>query len=133
MSMPEASEEEHEENREQEENEDANRHLIKFVEIANTLKINGVEDNAIRNGGGPNRPYSNYRPSQGGGFNVSKGRVIEPAKKEEKYEQRIQRILEAMQEDRKANNTKIEVVEARLNNLEGGMNTVVTTVTAIKT
>ncbi|KAL1555250.1 hypothetical protein AAHA92_15716 [Salvia divinorum] len=28
--------------------EDANRHLIKFVEIANTLKINGVEDNAIK-------------------------------------------------------------------------------------
>ncbi|KAL1549185.1 hypothetical protein AAHA92_17317 [Salvia divinorum] len=28
--------------------EDANRHLIKFLEIANTLKINGVEDNAIR-------------------------------------------------------------------------------------
>ncbi|KAL1559150.1 hypothetical protein AAHA92_09524 [Salvia divinorum] len=28
--------------------EDANRYLIKFVEIANTLKINGVEDNTIR-------------------------------------------------------------------------------------
>ncbi|KAL1558825.1 hypothetical protein AAHA92_09241 [Salvia divinorum] len=38
-----------------------------------------------------------------------------------------------MQEDRKANDTKIGVVEARLNNLEGGLNAIVTTVTAIKT
>ncbi|XP_047942771.1 uncharacterized protein LOC125189547 [Salvia hispanica] len=29
--------------------EDANRHLSKFVEIANTLKLNGVDDDAIRN------------------------------------------------------------------------------------
>ncbi|XP_047948973.1 uncharacterized protein LOC125194795 [Salvia hispanica] len=28
--------------------EDANRHLSKFVEIANTLKLNGVDDDAIR-------------------------------------------------------------------------------------
>ncbi|KAL1536625.1 hypothetical protein AAHA92_29248 [Salvia divinorum] len=72
---------------------------------------------------------------QNGGFNVSRGGVVEPPKKDEKerYEQGIQRILEAMQEDRKANDTKIGVVEARLNNLEGGLNTFVTTVTAIKT
>ncbi|XP_042019017.1 uncharacterized protein LOC121766847 [Salvia splendens] len=28
--------------------EDANRHLLKFVEIANTLKLNGVDDDTIR-------------------------------------------------------------------------------------
>ena len=28
--------------------EDANRHLSKFVEIANTLKLNGVDDDSIR-------------------------------------------------------------------------------------
>ena len=28
--------------------EDANRHLSRFVEIANTLKLNGVDDDAIR-------------------------------------------------------------------------------------
>ncbi|KAL1568847.1 hypothetical protein AAHA92_00404 [Salvia divinorum] len=80
------------------------------------------EVNYVQNGGGPNRPYSNYRPSLGGGFNVSQGGVVEPPKKDERerYEQGIQRILEAMQEDRKANDTKIGVVEARLNNLEGG-------------
>ncbi|KAL1564963.1 hypothetical protein AAHA92_07240 [Salvia divinorum] len=91
--------------------------------------------NYVQNGGGPNRPYSNYRPSQGGGFNVSKGGVVEPPKKDEKerYEQGIQRILEAMQEDRKVNDTTIEVIKARLNNLEGGLNTLVTTVTASKT
>ncbi|KAL1556993.1 hypothetical protein AAHA92_12538 [Salvia divinorum] len=94
------------------------------------------EVNYVQNGGGPNRPYNNYRPSQGGGFNVSQRGVVEPPKKDERerYEQGIQRILEAMQEDRKANDTKIGVVEARLNNLEGGgLNTLVTTVTAIKT
>ncbi|KAL1563929.1 hypothetical protein AAHA92_06346 [Salvia divinorum] len=93
------------------------------------------EVNYVQNGGGPNRPYNNYRPSQGGGFNVSQGGVVEQPKKDERerYEQRIQRILEAMQEDRKANDTKIGVIEARLNNLEGGLNTLVTTVKAIKT
>ncbi|KAL1536618.1 hypothetical protein AAHA92_29242 [Salvia divinorum] len=93
------------------------------------------EVNYVQNGGGPNRPYNNYRPSQGGGFNVSQGGVVEPPKEDERerYEQGIQRILEAMQEDRKANDTKIGVVEARLNNLEVGLNTLVTTVTAIKT
>ncbi|KAL1568804.1 hypothetical protein AAHA92_00366 [Salvia divinorum] len=72
---------------------------------------------------------------QNSGFNVSKGGVVEPPKKDEKerYEQGIQKIMEAMQEDRKANDTKIGVVEARLNNLKGGLNTIVTTVTAIKT
>ncbi|XP_047978459.1 uncharacterized protein LOC125220340 [Salvia hispanica] len=29
-------------------NEDANRHLTKFVEIANTIKINGVDDDIVR-------------------------------------------------------------------------------------
>ncbi|KAL1568707.1 hypothetical protein AAHA92_00287 [Salvia divinorum] len=91
--------------------------------------------NYVQNSGGPMRTYNNYRPNQGGGFNVSKGGVVEPPKKDEKerYEQMIQKILEAMQEDRKVNDTKIGVVEARLNNLEGGLNTIVTTVTAIKT
>ncbi|KAL1540753.1 hypothetical protein AAHA92_25062 [Salvia divinorum] len=91
--------------------------------------------NYVQNSGGPMRTYNNYRPNQGGGFNVSRERVVEPPKKDERerYEQGIQRILEAMQEDRKANDTKIGVVEARLNNLEGGLNTLVTTVTAIKT
>ncbi|KAL1545394.1 hypothetical protein AAHA92_22128 [Salvia divinorum] len=118
--------------------------------------------NYVQNSGGPIRTFNNYRPNQGGGsfnnynanrphpnlsyannnyiqppagFNVSKGGVVEPPKKDEKerYEQRIQRILEAMQEDRKANDTKIGVIEARLNNLEGGLNAIVTTITAIKT
>ncbi|KAL1559151.1 hypothetical protein AAHA92_09525 [Salvia divinorum] len=90
--------------------------------------------NYVQNSGGSNRTFNNYRPNQGGGFNVSKGGVVEPPKKDEKerYEQGIQKILEAMQEERKANDTKIGVVEARLNNLEGGLNTIVTTVIAIK-
>ncbi|KAL1536619.1 hypothetical protein AAHA92_29243 [Salvia divinorum] len=45
------------------------------------------EVNYVQNGGGPNRPYNNYRPR----FNVSHGRVVEPPKKDERerYEQRI--------------------------------------------
>ncbi|KAL1564611.1 hypothetical protein AAHA92_06930 [Salvia divinorum] len=112
------------------------RHNMKRIAaIENKEEIDLAKElAALRNGGGPNRQYSNYRPSQGGGFNVSKGGVVEPPKKDEKekYEQGIQRILEAMQEDRKANDTKIGVVEARLNNLERGLNTIITTVTAIK-
>ncbi|KAL1560014.1 hypothetical protein AAHA92_10283 [Salvia divinorum] len=71
---------------------------------------------------------------QNGGGSNSQGGVVGPPKKDEKerYEQGIQKILEVMQEDRKANDTKIGVVEARLNNLEGGLNTIITTVTAIK-
>ncbi|KAL1559456.1 hypothetical protein AAHA92_09797 [Salvia divinorum] len=55
--------------------------------------------NYVLNSGGPNRTFNNYRPNQGGGFNVSKGGVVEPPKKDEKerYEQGIQRILEGMQ------------------------------------
>ncbi|KAL1533093.1 hypothetical protein AAHA92_33028 [Salvia divinorum] len=115
----------------------------KKEEIPPTLVINLVQKDAsptvgdvnyVQNSGGPNRTFNNYRPNQGGGFNVSKGGVVEPPKKDEKkrYEQRIQKILEAMQEDRKSNDTKIGVIEARLNNLEEGLNTIVTTVTAIK-
>ncbi|KAL1569936.1 hypothetical protein AAHA92_01349 [Salvia divinorum] len=78
------------------------------------------EVNYVQNGGGPNRPYNNYRPSQGGGFNVSRGGVVEPPKKDERerYEQGIQRILEAMQEDRKANDTKIGVVETQMDQIQ---------------
>ncbi|KAL1544662.1 hypothetical protein AAHA92_21484 [Salvia divinorum] len=46
--------------------------------------------NYVQNSGGPNRTFNNYRPNQGG-FNVSKGGVVEPPKKDEKerYEQGI--------------------------------------------
>ncbi|KAL1555249.1 hypothetical protein AAHA92_15715 [Salvia divinorum] len=111
------------------------------IQLAQKDAPPAVEDvNYVQNSGGPMRTYNNYRPNQGGGnfnnysgnrphpnlsyannnyiqppagFNVSKGEVVEPPKKDERerYEQRIQRILEAMQEDRKANDTKIGVVE----------------------
>ncbi|KAL1544934.1 hypothetical protein AAHA92_21721 [Salvia divinorum] len=47
--------------------------------------------NYVQNSGGPMRTYNNYRPNQGGGFNVSKGGLVEPPKKDEKerYEQGI--------------------------------------------
>ncbi|XP_047978855.1 uncharacterized protein LOC125220756 [Salvia hispanica] len=70
---------------------------------------------------------------QGGGFNVSKGGVVETLKKEEKYEQGITRILEVIAQDRKVNDTKIGVVEARINNLEQGMNTISTAIANINT
>ena len=46
---------------------------------------------------------------------MGKGGVVEPAKKEEKYEARIMKILEVLVQDRKTNDTKIGVVDARLN------------------
>ncbi|XP_042012087.1 uncharacterized protein LOC121760495 [Salvia splendens] len=69
---------------------------------------------------------------QGGGFNVSKGGVVETVKKEEKYDQGIMKIWEVQVQDRKTNDTKIGVVEARLNNLEAEINTIDTAVTNIK-
>ncbi|XP_047949154.1 uncharacterized protein LOC125194986 [Salvia hispanica] len=120
-----------------------------------------VEEINYMQGGGPNRNYNNnYRPNQGGGnfnnyngnrphpnlyysnnnylqppagFNVSKGGVVETLKKEEKYEQGITRILEVIAQDRKVNDTKIGVVEARINNLEQGMNTISTAIANINT
>ncbi|XP_047941973.1 uncharacterized protein LOC125188913 [Salvia hispanica] len=111
-------------------------------------------------GGGPNRNYNNnYRPTQGGGnfnnyngnrphpnlsysnnnylqppagFNV-KGGVVDTIKKEEKYEQGITRILEVIAQDRKVNDTKIGVVEARINNLVQGMNMISTAIANINT
>ncbi|XP_047979191.1 uncharacterized protein LOC125221107 [Salvia hispanica] len=120
-----------------------------------------VEEINYMQGGGSNRNYNNnYRPNQGGGnfnnynenrphpnlsysnnkylqppagFIVSKGGVVEPTKKEEKYDQGITRILEVITQDRKVNDTKIGVVEARINNLEQGMNTISTAITNINT
>ena len=97
-------------------------------------------------GDGSNKNYNNnYRPNQGGdnfnnynenrphpnlsysnnnflqppaGFSVGKGGVVETTKKEEKYDQGITRILEVIMQDRKVNDTKIGVVEARINNLK---------------
>ncbi|XP_047949031.1 uncharacterized protein LOC125194857 [Salvia hispanica] len=120
-----------------------------------------VEEINYMQGGGPNRNYNNnYRPNQGGGnfnnyngnrphpnlscsnnnylrppagFNVSKGELVETLKKEEKYEQGITRILEVIAQDMKVNDTKIEVVEARINNLEQGMNTISTVIANINT
>ncbi|KAL1564360.1 hypothetical protein AAHA92_06712 [Salvia divinorum] len=88
--------------------------------------------NYVQNSSGPNQTYNNYRPNQGGGFNVSKGGVVEPSKKDDKCEQEILKILEVLEEDRKTNETKIGVVEAIFNNLETGLNTIVSTVTVIK-
>ncbi|XP_047949958.1 uncharacterized protein LOC125195774 [Salvia hispanica] len=120
-----------------------------------------VEEINYMQGDGPNRNYNNnYRPNQRGdnfnnyngnrphpnlsysnnnylqppaGFSVSKGRVVETAKKEEKYDQGITRILEVITQDRKVNDTKIGVVEARINNLEQGVNTISTTIANINT
>ncbi|XP_047961385.1 uncharacterized protein LOC125206134 [Salvia hispanica] len=93
-----------------------------------------VEEINYMQGGGPNRNYNNnYRPNQGDGFNVSKGGVVETAKKEEKYDQGITRILEVITQDKKVNDTKIGVVEARINNLEQGMNTISTAIANINT
>ncbi|XP_047978999.1 uncharacterized protein LOC125220910 [Salvia hispanica] len=93
-----------------------------------------VEEINYMQGGGPNRNYNNnYRPNQGGGFNVSKGGVVETTKKEEKYDQGITRILEVITQDRKVNDTKIGVVEARINNLEQEMNTISTAIANINT
>ena len=75
-----------------------------------------VEDvNYVQQGGSPNHSFNNNnnRPNQGavittiimGGINVSKGGVVEPAKKEEKYEVRIMKILEVLVQDRKTNDT----------------------------
>ncbi|XP_042016214.1 uncharacterized protein LOC121764223 [Salvia splendens] len=117
--------------------------------------------NYVQQGGGPNRGYNNnYHPNQGGdnfnnyngncphpnlsysnnnflqpptGFNVSKGGVVEPIKKEEKYDKGIMKILEVLVKDGKTNDTKIGVVEARLNNHEQGINTIATAVSNIKT
>ncbi|XP_047942569.1 uncharacterized protein LOC125189325 [Salvia hispanica] len=91
--------------------------------------------NYVQQGGGSNRSFNNnnYRSNQGGGFNVSKGGMVEPAKKEERYEAGIMRIHEVLVQDRRTNDTKIRVVEARLNNLEAVINTISTTVTSIKT
>ncbi|XP_047978402.1 uncharacterized protein LOC125220288 [Salvia hispanica] len=103
------------------------------------LEAPGKEGNAIKdvkyvqNGGDPNRLYNNnYRPNQGGGFNLGKEKGVEPPTKEDKYEAGIQKILELMLEDRKNNETKMGVVEERLTKLESGLNTVVSTVSIIK-
>ena len=64
---------------------------------------------------------------------MSKGGVVESAKKEERYEAEIMKILEVLVQDRKTNDTKSGVVEARLNNLEAGINTIITAITYIKT
>ena len=64
---------------------------------------------------------------------MSKGGAVEPAKKEERYEAGIMKILEVLVRDRKTNDTKIGVVEVRFNNLEAGINTITTAVTSIKT
>ncbi|XP_047953338.1 uncharacterized protein LOC125199322 [Salvia hispanica] len=122
--------------------------------------ISTVEEINYVQGGGPRNYNNNYRPNQGGGnfnnyngnrphpnlsysnnnylqppagFNVSKGGVVEPMKKEDKYEQGITKILEVITQDRKINDTKIGVVEARINNLEQGMNTISAAVTNITT
>ena len=116
----------------------------------------------MQQGGGPNRPFNNnnYRPNQGGGnynnyngnrprpnlsysnnnflqspagFNVGKGGVVEPVKKEEKYEAGLMKILEVLVQNRKTNDTKIGVMEARLNNLEVEITTLTTAATSIKT
>ncbi|XP_047979322.1 uncharacterized protein LOC125221240 [Salvia hispanica] len=93
-----------------------------------------VEEINYMQGGGPNRNYNNnYHPNQRDGFNVSKGGVVETIKKEEKYEQGITRILEVIAQDRKVNDTKIGVVEARINNLEQEMNTISTAIANINT
>ncbi|XP_047949093.1 uncharacterized protein LOC125194921 [Salvia hispanica] len=103
------------------------------------LEAPGKEGNAIKdvkyvqNGGDPNRLYNNnYRPNQGGGFNLGKEKGMEPPTKEDKYEAGIQKILELMLEDRKNNETKMGVVEERLTKLESGLNTVVSTMSIIK-
>ena len=122
-----------------------------------------IEDfNYMQQGGGRNHSFNNnnYRPNQGGGnynnyngnrprpnisysnnnflqppagFNVGKGGVVEPAKKQEKYEAGIMKILEVLVQDRKTNDTKIRVMEARLNNLKAGITTLTTVVTSFKT
>ncbi|KAL1533431.1 hypothetical protein AAHA92_33315 [Salvia divinorum] len=92
---------------------------VRMDKIDNPKKKESIPSTS--NSGGLNRTFNNYRPNQGGGFNVSKGGVVEPPKKDEKerYEQEIQKILEAMQEDRKVNDTKIGVVEASHQDSDG--------------
>ncbi|XP_042027155.1 uncharacterized protein LOC121774328 [Salvia splendens] len=67
------------------------------------------------------------------GFNVSKGEVVEPIKKDEKYDQGIMKILEVLVQERNTNDTKIRVVKARLNNLKQGIGKITTVVTNIQT
>ncbi|XP_047978628.1 uncharacterized protein LOC125220507 [Salvia hispanica] len=87
-----------------------------------------VEEINYMQGGVSNRNYNNnYRPNQG------TGGLVEPSKKEEKYDQGITRILEVITQDRKVNDTKIGVVDARINNLEQGMNTIPTVIANINT
>ena len=45
----------------------------------------------------------------------------------------LTRILEEITQDRKVNDTKIGVVEVRINNLEEGMNTISTAIANINT
>ncbi|XP_047949118.1 uncharacterized protein LOC125194948 [Salvia hispanica] len=68
-----------------------------------------VEEINYMQGGGSNRNYNNnYRPNQGADLGV-------------------------IAQDRKVNDTKIGVVEARINNLEQGMNTISTAIANINT
>ena len=120
-----------------------------------------VEEIIYMQGSGPNKNYNNnYRPNQRGSnfnnyngnhphpnlsysnnnflqppaeFNVSKGGVVEPVKKEEKYDQGIMKILEVIAQDKKINDTKIGVVETRINKLEQGINTISTAISNINT
>lgn len=125
-----------------------------------TIRNQGSKDVKYVKMGVPNEPHdNNYRPGQGGGnfnnfsgnrphptllysnsnflqptagFNVSKGGVVEPPTKEQKYEIDIQNIMEVLLEYRKNNEAKIGAVEERLNKLEIGLNIVATIVSIIK-